>query len=388
MRILYVHSTLQPPPTDTSIDRFFVLSQELEGDVLQPIWFRTPEEVEAHFGPGSYPVYTVGRFRYHWCLGTSAIGLRQRLHTLAFYVRKGLEVFRERPFDCIVTYSHQATALCGAILRLLTGAKLIVEIVTSPHLAYVAGTRNPGWKERLMKAYSDLCLHVSLTAANRAHLLYASQLDHYEYLRHVPASVFHDFVPVSIIGRDEAREEKGRYVLLVGAPWFLKGADTLVKAFLRIAPQFPDVSLRIMGFYPDHAELTALAGGSRQIEILQVRPHLEALKMMEGATVMVMASRCEGLSRAVIEGMAAGLPLIGSNVGGNPTLVREGESGLVFPVGDDAALAERMRTLLSDSDMRHRMGNVGYLRAHDEFSEATYARRFAEMVRDTINPAG
>ena len=58
MRILYIHSTLVPPPLDPRTDRFVLLSDSLEGDVLQPTWFRSPEQVEAIFGPGSYPVYT------------------------------------------------------------------------------------------------------------------------------------------------------------------------------------------------------------------------------------------------------------------------------------------------------------------------------------------
>ena len=55
-RILYVHATFVPPPTDLKTDRFYLLSENLEGDVLQPVWFRTPEEVEAVFGQGTYPV--------------------------------------------------------------------------------------------------------------------------------------------------------------------------------------------------------------------------------------------------------------------------------------------------------------------------------------------
>src|SRR5580704_151813 len=136
MRILYVHSTVLPPPTDLRTDRFRLLSTELEGDVLQPIWFPTAGEVEAMFGLGSYPVYTVGRFRYHWFLSPTR-GFRKRLETFRFYLRKGRELHRERPFDCIVVYSHMTTALCAALLKLFTGAKLIVEVVTSPHLAYI-----------------------------------------------------------------------------------------------------------------------------------------------------------------------------------------------------------------------------------------------------------
>jgi glycosyltransferase involved in cell wall biosynthesis len=219
--------------------------------------------------------------------------------------------------------------------------------------------------------------------ADRAHFLYAMQLGPYTLLRNVRNSVFHEFVPVSIIDRDRDREKRGKYVLLTGAPWYLKGADILIQAFLSLAAEFPDVKLKILGYYPDRAELDGLIGGSAQIEILQARPHREALEIIKGATVMVMPSRCEGLSRAIIEGMAAGIPLIGSIIGGTPVLVRDGENGYVFPVGDAAALGVRLRQLLKDDGLRSRMGDSGYARAHNELNESTYVREFARMIEAT-----
>jgi len=385
MRILYVHSTVLPPPTDLRTDRFRLLSTALEGDVLQPIWFPTAGEVEAMFGPGSYPVYTVGRFRYHWFLSPTR-GFRKRLETFRFYLRKGRELHRERPFDCIVVYSHMTTALCAALLKLFTGAKLIVEVVTSPHLAYIAERAKPGLRMRAMKFYSDICLHLSIFASDRAHLLYRQQLDAYPLLRGTPNSVFHEWVPVSIIERDGDRDSTGHYVLLVGAPWYLKGADLLIKAFLSLAAEFPEYKLKLMGHYPDRAELDEMSGDSPQIEILPPRPHAEALKIIAGAEIMVMPSRCEGLSRAIIEGMASAIPVIGSDVGGIPTLVRDGENGFLFPGGDWVALAARLRQLLLDPALRRRMGDTAWSRAHGELNETIYVREFARMVEATAKP--
>lgn len=385
MRILYVHATVLPPPTDRQTDRFYLLSDVLEGDVLQPIWFETPERVEAEFGPGSYPVHTVGKFRYHWFLGSGARGIRQRLATFRFYIRKGLELHRQRPFDCVVAYSHMTTGLIAGVLKMLTGARLVIEIATSPDLAYITERSQPGLRERLMKFYSDVCLHLSMWMADRAHFLYPNQTHAYRLLRNVPNSVFHEFVPVSIIDRDEDRERREKYVLLVGSPWYLKGADVLIRAFLSLAPEFPDFKLKIMGYYPDRAELEALTGASGQVAILQARPHPEALKVIKVATVLVLPSRSEGLGRVLIEGMAAAVPVIGSRVGGIPVLVRDGENGFLFPVGDSQALGIRLRQLLADEPLRRRMGESGYARAHSELDEKTYVREFAAMIDAAVH---
>src|ERR1700683_5400030 len=128
MRVLYIHGTFVPPAADLKRDPFFLLSERVDGDILHPIWFNTAKEVEDLLGPGSYPVYERGRFRYHWHLQGLSGGPLKRMAALWFYFSKGLQVYRQRRYDCIVTYSHMGTALCGVLLKVLTGAKLIVEV--------------------------------------------------------------------------------------------------------------------------------------------------------------------------------------------------------------------------------------------------------------------
>ena len=384
IRILYVHATFVPPPTDLETDRFYLLSKDLEGDVLQPVWFRTPEEVEAVFGPGSYPVYTAGRFRYHWFLAYRYQGVRQKLACFRFYLSKGLALYRERRYDCIVAYSHMTTGVLAGLLKLLTGAKLVIEIATSPNLVYLTERSHPTWKERLMHLYSDTCLYLSMLMADRSHFLFPQQISMYPMLGKVKNSVFHEFVLVAKVEKHR-EESSGMYVLLVGAPWYLKGADLLVEAFRRLAPDFPDVKLKILGYFPDGDKLHELIGGSAQIEVLKARPNPEALRIISGASVLVLPSRCEGMGRVLIEGMAAGIPLIGSDVGGIPFMIRHGENGFVFPGGDSRALEVRLREVLSDAEMRRRMGENGYQRAHSELDEKAYVEHFTRMVEAAVN---
>jgi glycosyltransferase involved in cell wall biosynthesis len=384
MRILYVHSTLVPPSTDPLRDRFQLLSGEIEGDVLQPIWFGTPPEVEAVFGEGSYPIYTAGNFRYHWLLSSNRPGLGRRLATFWAYLRKGLELHRERRFECIVAYSHMTTGMLAGVLKLLTGARLVIEIVTSPHLVYITERANPGWRERMMKTYSDFCLHLSGLLADRMHFLFPDQLSRYPLLRKVKNSVFHEFVPVAAVERASDAEVRDPYVLLVGAPWYLKGVDTMIEAFLLLAPAFPDVTLKILGHFPDREQFEGLTRGSPLIEILKARPPEQALQLISRAMVLVLPSRCEGGPRVLIEAMAAGIPVIGSEVGGIPFLVRDGEDGFLFPVGDAKALSVRLRKLLEDAPLRRRMGDSGYRRTHAELNERRYVDEFTRMIRATI----
>ena len=382
MRVLYMHATCVPPPEGSPIDRFELLSENLEGDILHPLWFTKPEEVEAAFGPGSYPVHTVGRFRYHWILEGKERGIRSRMTAAYHYLRKGVQIHREKPFDCIVVYSHMTIALYAVILKLITGAKLITEVATVPNLVFRVQRPHPSLKDRLMQFYSDICLHVTLWMSNRAHLLYPGQLAYYRWLKDVPSSVFHEFVAVSAIPRHTNRSEK--YVLLVGAPWYLKGTDLLIEAFLRMAAEFPDVKLRIMGWYPRTEELQGRTAGSPQIELMKAAPNPVALKAICGATVLVLPSRCEGMGRVILEAMAAGVPVIGSSVGGIPHLIRDGETGFIVPANDAASLERKLRQLLSDESLRERMGETAWQTARSVFNEKTYVDAFTDMVSMTL----
>lgn len=374
-----------PPPLDTRTDRFFLLSKTLEGDVLHPVWYNTPEEVEAEFGSGSYPVYVSGRFRYHWFLALRPDGRRKsRLSQFWFYLRKGVEIHRQKAFDCAVAYSHMTTGLLAGLVKLLTGSRLIIEVVTTPHLVYLTEHARPTWRDRIMKLYSDVCLHVSLWLADRAHLLYPEQIASYPLLGKVRVSVFHEFVPVSTIPAHE--ESDDRYVLMVGSPWYLKGADRLIEAFKRLAPDFPDIKLKIVGWYenPEREELEALRGGSKQIELVRAAPNPIVLKIISRCLVLAHPSRCEGLPRVVIEGLAAGVPVVGSDVGGIPTLIHQGKNGFVVPGENTGELEQRIRELLADRELRRRLGSSGYELAHAQLNEQVYVQRFTEMVEAAV----
>jgi glycosyltransferase involved in cell wall biosynthesis len=106
---------------------------------------------------------------------------------------------------------------------------------------------------------------------------------------------------------------------------------------------------------------------------------------MSAATIFALPSRCEGTPCVILEAMAAGLPIVASGVGGIPALVRDGENGFQVPAGDAAALEARLRELLSDGDLRRRMGARSYEMARAEFCEAAYWDRFTRMVAAEVN---
>ena len=92
--------------------------------------------------------------------------------------------------------------------------------------------------------------------------------------------------------------------------------------------------------------------------------HAEALALYQGADIAVVPSLWrEPFGLVAVEAMAAGLPVVASDTGGLSDIVRPGQTGLLVPPGDAAALAAALETLLDDAALRARMGAAGRIQA-------------------------
>jgi glycosyltransferase involved in cell wall biosynthesis len=171
-------------------------------------------------------------------------------------------------------------------------------------------------------------------------------------------------------GRQEARLALGLPVAgaLVGVVARLdpvKRLDVLLQA---LAMQ-EDVSAVIVGYGPEEHRLKALVGdlgieGHVRFAGHQrdVRPWLAAMD------VFVLSSDWEGMSNALLEAMAAHLPVVATATGGTPDVVVDGETGFLVPPGDPPALARALGRLLADPGLRDRMGQAGRHRISESFS--------------------
>jgi glycosyltransferase involved in cell wall biosynthesis len=143
------------------------------------------------------------------------------------------------------------------------------------------------------------------------------------------------------------------------------GIDLLLRAFAGLCadPRIPaDCRLLIVGDGPQRAELEALAGKlgiAARTGFAGAVPHADVPSWLHRLDIYVAASRAESFGVAVVEASACGLPVVVSDAGGLPEVVRDGETGLVVPVGDVDALRTALATLVLDPTRRARMGAAG-----------------------------
>jgi glycosyltransferase involved in cell wall biosynthesis len=380
-RILYLWGTKVPPSLELNRNPTYWLSQTLRGEVLQLLWWSEARAIE-NLGAQNVPVMQVGRFRHHFLLIRKGSSVRKWWRMVRHFIREGIRLHREEPFDCIVVYSHMTSGICGVILKLLLRRKLVIQIVTSPENIGITSGPSRTMRDRLIQLYSDISLHVSCLSADRLHLFGPDLLKPFRLLKDHPASVFPNFTNASLVPKGEPASSST--ILMAGSPWYLKGADILAKAFLQLAGDFPDAQLKFLGHFTQTADLEAIIGGYSRIEILGARPKLEALSIISSSGVTVLASRCEGVPRVFVEAMNAGIPIVGSNVGGIPQLIRDGENGFIFSSEDVDALERILRKLLASPELRARLGARGREIASKELDEQRFVERFTNMVRRTV----
>jgi glycosyltransferase involved in cell wall biosynthesis len=91
------------------------------------------------------------------------------------------------------------------------------------------------------------------------------------------------------------------------------------------------------------------------------------------------------MSNVVLEAMAAGCAVVASDVGGNPEVIVDGESGLLFAAGDADALTERLRTLVSDERRREAIGRKARERIANNYSIPALIERTSAIYRRVLD---
>jgi glycosyltransferase involved in cell wall biosynthesis len=159
-----------------------------------------------------------------------------------------------------------------------------------------------------------------------------------------------------------------------------KGLHTLMEAFRQVKATRPGVKLLIVGSGPMLAELQAAGDGDCHFQPAErnVAPWLRAMD------IFVLPSLSEALSNSLMEAMGCGCCPVASRVGGNPELVTDGETGLLFPVGDAAALAERLALLLDQPDYQRRMAEQAERRMREHFTRRQAARTMGEIYQQFL----
>lgn len=169
-------------------------------------------------------------------------------------------------------------------------------------------------------------------------------------------------------------------VLCVAALIERKRVDDLVEALALLRPEHPDLRAVVAGKGHLQADLERLAEERELGGRLIFSGHIEEVERLYwGSRVFVLPSASEGMPIAMLDAMAAGVPVVVPDVGEIGTLVEHGRNGLLYPVGDVHTLAERIATLLGDDTLRETMGKAAREDVVASHSVAAVAQVYREL---------
>jgi glycosyltransferase involved in cell wall biosynthesis len=154
----------------------------------------------------------------------------------------------------------------------------------------------------------------------------------------------------------------------------LKGTEYFLEAAAAVARRFPQARFLIVGdvgganpHYKQELERKALQLGV-QDKVIFTGFRLDIAELLGEVTVSVLPSLSEGLSNILLESMAAGVPVIATQVGGNPEIVEDGITGKLVPPRDSEAFAEALCLLLENPELAKQYGRAGRRRIAEHFS--------------------
>jgi glycosyltransferase involved in cell wall biosynthesis len=302
-------------------------------------------------------------------------------------LRALIALMRRERFDLV--HSHSAKA--GVLGRLAASATRTPSLY-SPHCFPFVGPWGPARRifsttvERSLGPLSDGILCVADQERQLAldkHLAPAERL-------HV---VHNGAPPCSFDGvRDQALDDwrgDGPLAATMAVLRPQKSVDVFIDAAPAVLEQVPDARLAVVGNGELRGELERRArslGLSERLRFFDFQP--PAARQLASLDVFVLPSSWEAFPISVLEAMACGVPQLATDVGGTREAVAEGETGLLCPPGDPAALADRLVRLLRDEDLRRRMGEASRQRFDERFRIEAMLDGTAAVYRSVLERAG
>jgi glycosyltransferase involved in cell wall biosynthesis len=289
-----------------------------------------------------------------------------------------------QPIDVLVSYDPLNTGLMGVILSFITGIPLLVE-VNGDYTSWTNYAEVSDPRKRAIKRWIYMTVEgFVLRRASGIKLLYPEQLDHFRPTLRSSTVIrtYPNYLDVSVF-RNLGESPKA---VIVGFPFEVKGIDIAVAAFKKISDKHPDWTLEVLGWYPDAEKklLDQCIGDHPRVRHHPPISRREMPTYIGSSGVVICASRTEGFPRVIKEAMHAGKPCIVSSVGGLPHAIRHGENGLLFQSENIDELSRNMDAMLSDADLRAKLGEAARQFAEYEYSLQTWLEKFAAFAKEVI----
>ncbi len=165
----------------------------------------------------------------------------------------------------------------------------------------------------------------------------------------------------------------------------VKDVSTLLRGFAQAVERVPNAVLVLVGDGPERGaleQLVAELGLSERVRFAGARS--DVARLLPLFDVFALSSKTEGISVALLEAMACGLPVVATRTGGNPEVVTEGQTGRLVPVGAPEELGQALADLLPDAQTRQSYGRRARQRVEQHFSLERMVRDYESLYAELL----
>jgi len=292
---------------------------------------------------------------------------------------KNVVTFLRREKPDVVHVQYMAPSFIAVLAARLAGVRTVFATVHQPGRTY-------GWKAKvLLRMAAAMCTSFFCISRSVEESWFGtSQL--FDPAKKQKHCTIYNAVDVERIQQlvEEGREKNLRETLnftdtpvigCVGRLRWEKGQVILIEAMPKVLERFPNARLLLIGDGPDRKKLESRAsalGLADSIVWLGSVTHDDAMRYMSSMDVLVVPSLFEGFGLVAAEGMAAELPVVGSNVDGLAEVIEDNVTGYLVPPEDSELLAQAIIRLLSSPEMIKCYGRSGYDRISQYYSYRHY----------------
>jgi glycosyltransferase involved in cell wall biosynthesis len=289
----------------------------------------------------------------------------------------------EESFDIVQTFFFDAN-IAGTIAARLSGGRILV-----------TSRRNIGYWQtparlkvlRFLRRWTDYCLANSRAAAEKAieseghkpercHIIYNG----------IDLQAFRDFSESQRIEQRRVWNIKPEDILIGMTANYrpVKKIESLIYAAERLAKKYNHLRYVVVGEGPERSRYQALIDNNNLRQKFKLVGHQkDIISCLAAFDLAVLSSSSESFSNSLIEYMAAGLPIVASNVGGNPEAITNNKTGLLYTPTDPDGLINGLEKLLNDRELASALGENARKDAMSRFSMESFLNNHEEFY-DTI----
>ena len=297
-----------------------------------------------------------------WLLYRAALPIAQKLH-------------REKPFDIVHAHMLPRDGHAGLLTARALGVPVALTVHGTDIFHYFIPGREP-WKRNIRIARDvDALMAVSNLLMSRV----APYRGEGKLSRVVQNGVNLSLVPMN-------EKKKPRSVISVGTLKARKCMDRTLEAFARLADEYPDATLTIVGIGEMEGQLRARIGQlglQERVALTGGLPHEEVLRRMAQSDLFVLPSWGEGYGIVYIEAMAAGCIAVGAKDEGIADTITDGENGFLVPAGGIDETERVMRQVFAHPERYEALRQKG-MQAARGLTWARNAEQTAEVYREAI----